>query len=335
MNIREQQEKREHLILSPYASFSDESRGRDREEEQCPMRTIYQRDRDRIIHCKAFRRLKHKTQVFLAPEGDHYRTRLTHTLEVAQIARSIARALNLNEDLTEAIALGHDLGHTPFGHAGERTLNSLCPMGFAHYKQSIRVVELLEKDGQGLNLTWEVRDGIVNHRTSGNPSTLEGKAVRLSDKIAYINHDIDDAIRANIFKEKDIPLQYTDVLGHSTKERLNTMINDLIVNSLGKNDIVMSEPIHRAMTELRKFMFDSLYMNPTAKSEEVKADKLITELYRYYVANTDKLPDTYKRFIREFDERPEQVVCDYIAGMSDQYSISKFQEIFVPKAWKG
>ena len=335
MNIREQQEKREHLILSPYASFSDESRGRDREEEQCPMRTIYQRDRDRIIHCKAFRRLKHKTQVFLAPEGDHYRTRLTHTLEVAQIARSIARALNLNEDLTEAIALGHDLGHTPFGHAGERTLNSLCPMGFAHYKQSIRVVELLEKDGQGLNLTWEVRDGIVNHRTSGNPSTLEGKAVRLSDKIAYINHDIDDAIRANIFKEKDIPLQYTDVLGHSTKERLNTMINDIIVNSLGKNDIVMSEPIHRAMTELRKFMFDSLYMNPTAKSEEVKADKLITELYRYYVANTDKLPDTYKRFITEFDERPEQVVCDYIAGMSDQYSISKFQEIFVPKAWKG
>ena len=335
MNIREQQEKREHLILSPYASFSDESRGRDREEEQCPMRTIYQRDRDRIIHCKAFRRLKHKTQVFLAPEGDHYRTRLTHTLEVAQIARSIARALNLNEDLTEAIALGHDLGHTPFGHAGERTLNSLCPMGFSHYKQSIRVVELLEKDGQGLNLTWEVRDGIVNHRTSGNPSTLEGKAVRLSDKIAYINHDIDDAIRANIFKEKDIPLQYTDVLGHSTKERLNTMINDIIVNSLGKNDIVMSEPIHRAMTELRKFMFDSLYMNPTAKSEEVKADKLITELYRYYVANTDKLPDTYKRFIREFDERPEQVVCDYIAGMSDQYSISKFQEIFVPKAWKG
>lgn len=335
MNIREQQEKREHLILSPYASFSDESRGRDREEEQCPMRTIYQRDRDRIIHCKAFRRLKHKTQVFLAPEGDHYRTRLTHTLEVAQIARSIARALNLNEDLTEAIALGHDLGHTPFGHAGERTLNSLCPMGFAHYKQSIRVVELLEKDGQGLNLTWEVRDGIVNHRTSGNPSTLEGKAVRLSDKIAYINHDIDDAIRANIFKEKDIPAQYTDILGHSTKERLNTMINDIIVNSLGKNDIVMSEPIHRAMTELRKFMFDSLYMNPTAKSEEVKADKLITELYRYYVANTDKLPDTYKRFIREFDERPEQVVCDYIAGMSDQYSISKFQEIFVPKAWKG
>lgn len=335
MNIREEQEKREHLIFSPYASFSDESRGRDRDEEPCPMRTIYQRDRDRIIHCKTFRRLKHKTQVFLAPEGDHYRTRLTHTLEVAQIARSIARALNLNEDLTEAIALGHDLGHTPFGHAGERTLNSLCPMGFAHYKQSIRVVEFLEKDGQGLNLTWEVRDGILNHRTSGNPSTLEGKAVRLSDKIAYINHDIDDGIRAGILKENDIPSEYTDVLGNSTKERLNTMISDIIMNSIGKNDLVMSEPVHKAMTELRKFMFESLYLNPTAKSEEAKADKLITELYRYYVANTDKLPDTYKRFITEFDERPEQVVCDYIAGMSDQYSISKFQEIFVPKAWKG
>ena len=335
MNIREEQEKREHLIFSPYASFSDESRGRDRDEEPCPMRTIYQRDRDRIIHCKTFRRLKHKTQVFLAPEGDHYRTRLTHTLEVAQIARSIARALNLNEDLTEAIALGHDLGHTPFGHAGERTLNSLCPMGFAHYKQSIRVVEFLEKDGQGLNLTWEVRDGILNHRTSGNPSTLEGKAVRLSDKIAYINHDIDDGIRAGILKESDIPSEYTDVLGNSTKERLNTMISDIIMNSIGKNDLVMSEPVRKAMTELRKFMFESLYLNPTAKSEEAKADKLITELYRYYVANTDKLPDTYKRFITGFEERPDEVVCDYIAGMSDQYSISKFQEIFVPKAWKG
>ena len=231
--------------------------------------------------------------------------------------------------------MGHDLGHTPFGHAGERTLNSLCPMGFAHYKQSIRVVEFLEKDGQGLNLTWEVRDGILNHRTSGNPSTLEGKAVRLSDKIAYINHDIDDGIRAGILKESDIPSEYTDVLGNSTKERLNTMISDIIMNSIGKNDLVMSEPVRKAMTELRKFMFESLYLNPTAKSEEAKADKLITELYRYYVANTDKLPDTYKRFITEFDERSEQVVCDYIAGMSDQYSISKFQEIFVPKAWKG
>ena len=335
MTIREQTQEIQARTLSKYASLSQNSLGRERPVEDCPLRTPYARDRDRILHCKSFRRLMHKTQVFLAPEGDHYRTRLTHTLEVAQIARSIARALNLNEDLTEAIALGHDLGHTPFGHAGERTLNSLCPMGFAHYKQSIRVVEFLEKDGQGLNLTWEVRDGILNHRTSGNPSTLEGKAVRLSDKIAYINHDIDDGIRAGILKESDIPSEYTDVLGNSTKERLNTMISDIIMNSIGKNDLVMSEPVRKAMTELRKFMFESLYLNPTAKSEEAKADKLITELYRYYVANTDKLPDTYKRFITEFDERPEQVVCDYIAGMSDQYSISKFQEIFVPKAWKG
>ena len=250
MNIREEQEKREHLIFSPYASFSDESRGRDRDEEPCPMRTIYQRDRDRIIHCKTFRRLKHKTQVFLAPEGDHYRTRLTHTLEVAQIARSIARALNLNEDLTEAIALGHDLGHTPFGHAGERTLNSLCPMGFAHYKQSIRVVEFLEKDGQGLNLTWEVRDGILNHRTSGNPSTLEGKAVRLSDKIAYINHDIDDAIRGNILKEEDLPTNITDILGKNTRTRLNCLIHDVINTSQDKDYVGMSAEIGDALGKL-------------------------------------------------------------------------------------
>lgn len=335
MNIREEQERHEHEYLSPYASFSDESKGRDRQEEQCPMRTIYQRDRDRILHCKSFRRLKHKTQVFLAPEGDHYRTRLTHTLEVAQIARSIARALRLNEDLTEAIALGHDLGHTPFGHAGERTLNEICSMGFSHYKQSIRVVELLEKDGKGLNLTWEVRDGIVNHRTSGNPSTLEGKVVRLSDKIAYINHDIDDAIRARIFSEDDIPERYTSVLGNTTKSRLNTLINDIIVNSMGHDDIIMSEKVHTAMTDLRQFMFGSLYMNPTAKSEEVKAYKLITELYQYYMNNIEELPDNYKMFIKQRGESPERVVCDYIAGMSDQYSVSKFEEIFVPKSWKG
>lgn len=335
MNIREEQEKREHEIFSPYASFSDESRGRDRDEVACPMRTIYQRDRDRILHCKSFRRLKHKTQVFLAPEGDHYRTRLTHTLEVAQIARSIARALKLNEDLTEAIALGHDLGHTPFGHAGERTLNEICPLGFSHYRQSIRVVELLEKDGNGLNLTWEVRDGIMNHRTSGKPATLEGKIVRLSDKIAYINHDIDDAIRAKIFNEHDIPECYTKILGNTTKSRLNTMISDIIINSMGLDDIVMSEQVQTAMTELRKFMFGSLYMNPTAKSEEGKAYKLITELYNYYMKNLNELPSNYKMFIEELKEAPERVVCDYIAGMSDQYSVSKFEEIFVPMAWKG
>lgn len=335
MNIREEQEKHEHEHLSQYASFSDQSKGRDRQEEPCPMRTIYQRDRDRILHCKAFRRLKHKTQVFLAPEGDHYRTRLTHTLEVAQIARSISRALRLNEDLTEAIALGHDLGHTPFGHAGERTLNEICPMGFSHYKQSIRVVEMLEKDGEGLNLTWEVRDGIVNHRTAGNPSTLEGKIVRLSDKIAYINHDIDDAIRAKIFSEDDIPKSYTSVLGNTTKSRLNTLIKDIIINSMGLDDIIMSDEVHMAMTELRQFMFGSLYMNPTAKSEEVKAYKLITELYNYYMKNIEELPDNYKLFIKERGEAPERVVCDYIAGMSDQYSVTKFEEIFVPKSWKG
>lgn len=334
MNIREEQEKHEHEHLNRVASFSDESRGRDMPEPQCDVRTVYQRDRDRILHCKSFRRLKHKTQVFLTPQGDHYRTRLTHTLEVAQIARSISRALRLNEDLTEAVALGHDLGHTPFGHAGERTLNRICPMGFVHSEQSIRVVEKLEKEGQGLNLTWEVRDGISNHQTSGMPSTLEGKVVRLSDKIAYINHDIDDAIRAKIFSDNDIPKEFTDVLGNTTKSRLNTLIKDIIINSLDKDDICMSEPVHQAMINLRKFMFGSLYQNPLAKSEEVKADKLITELYGYYMDNIEALPDNYKKFLYERGDTPERVVCDYIAGMSDQYSIAKFEEIFVPMSWK-
>lgn len=334
INIREEQERREHQYLSRYASFSDESRGRDRTEEPCPMRTIYQRDRDRIIHCKAFRRLKHKTQVFLAPEGDHYRTRLTHTLEVSQIARSIARALRLNEDLTEAIALGHDLGHTPFGHAGERTLNRLCPEGFSHCRQSIRTVEFLEKDGRGLNLTREVRDGILNHRTEGMPYTLEGKVVRLSDKIAYINHDIDDAIRARIFSENDIPHEYSDILGNSTKTRLNTLINDIVANSYGRDDILMSDDIEHAMKSLRQFMFDNLYSNPHAKAEEVKVYKLITELYNYYVSNPDKLPGNYIRFIEEYNQSKERVVCDYIAGMSDHYAIARFEEIYVPRSWK-
>ena len=334
MTIREELEKMERETLSPYATLSVNTKGREREEEQCDVRPVFQRDRDRILHCKAFRRLKNKTQVFLTPKGDHYRTRLSHTLEVSQNARTIAKALRLNEDLVEAIALGHDLGHTPFGHAGERTLNEICPLGFSHYKQSIRVVELLEKDGRGLNLTKEVRDGIVNHRTSGNPSTLEGKVVRLSDKIAYINHDIDDAIRAKIFSEDDIPKIYTSILGNSTKTRLNTMINDIVLNSMDKNDIVMSEEIGDAMQSLRQFMFGSLYLNPTAKSEEVKAYKLITELYEYYMNNIDALPDNYKMFIEKMDEPLERVVCDYIAGMSDQYSVAKFEEIFVPASWK-
>ena len=290
MNVRELQEIQETENLSPYASFSRNSKGRDREEEQCDIRTVYQRDRDRILHCKSFRRLKHKTQVFLSPEGDHYRTRLTHTLEVAQIARTIARSLRLNEDLTEAIALGHDLGHTPFGHAGERILNEVCPLGFRHYEQSIRVVEFLEKDGMGLNLTKEVRDGIVNHRTSGNPSTLEGKVVRLSDKIAYINHDIDDAIRGHILCEEDIPAKYADVLGHSTKERLNTLIHDIIYQSMDKPDIMTSEEVGEAMTGLRAYMFESVYTNPIAKSEETKAVKMLKEMYDYFVLHYEDIP---------------------------------------------
>lgn len=335
MTVRENLEQWEKIYLSPYATLSMNSKGRAREEEQCDIRPVFQRDRDRIIHSKSFRRLKDKTQVFLSPEGDHYRTRLTHTLEVSQNARTIAKALQLNEELVEAIALGHDLGHTPFGHAGERTLDKICPLGFSHYRQSIRVVEFLEKDGAGLNLTWEVRDGIVNHRTAGHPSTLEGKVVRLSDKIAYINHDIDDAIRARIFSEDYIPKEYTDVLGTTTKSRLNTLISDIIKCSIDKDDIIMSDTVHKAMTDLRQFMFDRLYTNPAAKSEEIKVCKLITELYNYYIANIEELPDNYKRFIYERGEKPERVVCDYIAGMSDQYSISKFENIFVPKAWKG
>ena len=333
MNIREEQEKREHLILSPYASFSDESRGRDREEEPCPMRTIYQRDRDRIIHCKAFRRLKHKTQVFLAPEGDHYRTRLTHTLEVAQIARSIARALNLNEDLTEAIALGHDLGHTPFGHAGERVLNELCSGGFKHNKQSVRIVEKLEKGGQGLNLTWEVRDGILNHQTSTMPHTLEGKIVRFSDKIAYIHHDIDDAVRGKIMVEEDIPIEIRKVLGKNSADRLDTLIHDIITNSMDKPDIIMSDEIFQAMQDLRKFMFVSVYTNPIAKGEETKAEGLLSKLFTYYMEHPMTMPAQYTDMIAEGEEE-DRVVCDYIAGMTDQYAIAKFSEYFVPKAWQ-
>lgn len=334
MNIREQIEENEYMILSPHASHSRETKGRDREEALCDMRTEYQRDRDRIIHCKSFRRLKHKTQVFLAPEGDHYRTRLTHTLEVSQIARSISRALMLNEDLTEAAALGHDLGHTPFGHAGERALNDVCSFGFAHYEQSVRIVEKLEKDGRGLNLTKEVRDGILNHRTSGHPSTLEGKVVRLSDKIAYINHDIDDAIRAGILREEHIPQKYRDILGENTKTRLNTLIHDIVCNSQGKNDIIMSERVGTAMKELREFMFKSVYTNPLAKGQEKKAEDMIKELYNYYLVHQEALPDEYTYYIHELGEEPERVVCDYIAGMSDQYSVMKFEELFVPTFWK-
>ena len=334
MTIREEAEEREFSYFSPHASFSSRSRGRDRYEPPCDIRTAYQRDRDRILHSKSFRRLKHKTQVFLAPEGDHYRTRLTHTLEVAQIARTIAKSLRLNESLTEAIALGHDLGHTPFGHSGEAVLNRLCEDGFAHYLQSVRVVEVLEKNGKGLNLTWEVRDGILNHRTSGHPSTLEGAVVRLSDKIAYINHDIDDAIRGGILKEGDLPGEYTALLGNSTRTRLNTLIHDVITHSMNQPDIRMSEEGKAAMTGLRQFMFANVYRNPTAKGEEEKAIHMITNLYEYYVRNPKLLPKGYLDTVERRGESKERAVCDYIAGMTDSYAVKKFQEYFIPESWQ-
>ena len=334
MLAREMLEKMEEDCLSPYAALSRNTQGRDRPEPLCDMRPEYQRDRDRILHCKSFRRLKHKTQVFLAPEGDHYRTRLTHTLEVSQIARTIAKTLRLNESLTEAIALGHDLGHTPFGHSGEFVLNRICEDGFVHAVQSVRVVEVLEKDGQGLNLTKEVRDGILNHRTSGHPSTLEGAIVRLSDKIAYINHDIDDAIRAKIFTEKDLPREYTQVLGESVRDRLNNMIHDVIAQSMDKPAILMSADVEKAMQGLRVWMFANVYSGSVAKSEEKKAQQLIETLYSYYIRHADELPDEYQRLMSERGEKKSRVVCDYIAGMSDSYAIDRFEELFVPKAWK-
>lgn len=333
MNIREEREEIEKKILSPYASLACNSKGRERPEEDDKMRTIYQRDRDRIIHCKSFRRLKHKTQVFLAPEGDHYRTRLTHTLEVAQIARSISRALLLNEDLTEAIALAHDLGHTPFGHAGERTLNRICSEGFDHCNHGLRVVEVLEKDGEGLNLSFEVRDGILNHKTSGKPATLEGAVVRLSDKIAYINHDIDDGIRAGIIKEDALPTELTGILGHSSRERLDTLIRAIVESSMNKPEISMPSETLEAMMTLRKFMFENLYVNTEAKSEEVKVDKMIEMLFVYFNENISEVPEVYTDITNSRHESDERAVCDYIASMSDRYSVKTFEDLFVPRSW--
>ncbi len=334
MTIRESTEAWEAQWLSPYASLSRNSRGREKDEPECDIRPVYQRDRDRILHCKSFRRLKHKTQVFLTPKGDHYRTRLTHTLEVAQTARTIARALRLNEDLTEAIALGHDLGHTPFGHAGERALNQVCSEGFAHNEQSVRIVERLEKGGKGLNLTWEVRDGILNHQMSGKPSTLEGMIVRYSDKIAYINHDVDDAIRAGVIREDEIPGTYTDILGHSTRERLNTMIHDIVNNSQEQPTIRMSEDVEFAFRGMRKYMFENVYTNPKAKGEEKKAENILKELFRYYMDHPELLSNEYIERMWQTGETQERSVCDYIAGMTDQYAIAKFQEFFVPVSWR-
>lgn len=332
MTIRQMQEEREKEYLSPYAALSINSKGREVFEEQCDIRPVYQRDRDRILHCKAFRRLKQKTQVFLSPVGDHYRTRLTHTLEVSQNARTIAKALRLNEELVEAISLGHDLGHTPFGHSGEYALNKICDLGFKHNEQSVRIVEKLEKKGAGLNLTWEVKDGILNHQTAGTPATFEGKVVRLSDKIAYINHDIDDAIRAKVLSENDIPKEYRQVLGYSSRERLNTLIHDIVKCSEGKNDILMTPSVETAMKNLRNFMFEHVYTNPTAKSEEEKARNLLIVLYEYYLKHIDELPVEFLELI-DNGEPSQRVVCDYIAGMSDQYAVTTFKNIYMPKQW--
>ena len=333
MTIREEMEYLERTYMSPYATLSENTRGRDREEPECDIRPVFQRDRDRILHCKSFRRLKHKTQVFLSPQGDHYRTRLTHALEVSQNARTIAKALRLNESLVEAIALGHDLGHTPFGHAGEGMLNELCTGGFKHNEQSVRIVEKLEKDGKGLNLTWEVRDGILNHQTSLMPATLEGKIVRLSDKIAYINHYIDDAIRAQVRREDDIPKAYREILGFDTRERLNTLIHDIIDHSRNRNDICMSPEVADAMQGLRQFMFQSVYTNPIAKGEETKAKELLERLFVYYLKHIDVLPTYYLQMLEEGEEN-DRVVCDYIAGMTDQYAVAKYNEYFMPKSWQ-
>ncbi len=329
MTAREKMEQNEKLILSDKACLVVNSKGRVREEQKCPLRTDFQRDRDRIIHSNSFRRLKHKTQVFLSPEGDHYRTRLTHTLEVAQIARTIANGLSLNGDLTEAIALGHDLGHTPFGHAGERALNAVVPGGFRHYDQSLRVVEKLEKNGVGLNLTYEVRDGIVCHTRGKEADTLEGRIVKLADKIAYINHDIDDAVRAGVMSENDIPVEVRKALGYKKSARINKMVLDVVENS--KDDIVFSPEVQEPFDELHAFMFDKVYTNPLCKGEETKAIEIIKQLYVYFVNHPEQIPDTY-RYVT-VSEGPYRSACDYIAGMSDRYLLSVYKRIFIPDSW--
>ena len=329
MTVREKIENNEKLLLSDKACLSVNSKGRVTEEEKCSLRTDFQRDRDRIIHSNSFRRLKHKTQVFLSPEGDHYRTRLTHTLEVSQIARTIANGLSLNGDLTEAVALGHDLGHTPFGHAGERALNSVFPGGFRHYDQSLRVVEKLEKNGKGLNLTYEVRDGIACHTRGKEADTLEGRIVKLADKIAYINHDIDDAVRAGVMCEEDIPLEIRKALGFKKSARINTMVLNVVENSV--DDIVFSPDIQEPFLELHSFMFDKVYTKPVCKGEETKAIEIIIRLYDYFLKNPDRIPQAYHYIID--DEGVERAVCDYVAGMSDRYLLAVYKKIFIPDSW--
>ena len=325
---RERYEQLEKDTLCEFACLSSRTKGRERYVPPCDLRTEFQRDRDRILHCNSFRRLKHKTQVFLSPMGDHYRTRLTHTLEVAQIARTMARALRLNEDLTEAIALGHDLGHTPFGHAGERMLNELNPHGFHHYEQSLRVVDCLENDGEGLNLTYEVRDGILKH-TNQKAETREGQIVRFADVIAYINHDIDDSVRAEILTEDDVPRSITDVLGHSKSERITTLITSIING--GAQEIHMDERTAQAYDALHKFMGVSVYTNPKCKSEETRAQDMIAYLYQYYILHIEALPAQYLNNAYKYGA--DTAVCDYIAGMTDGFAVQAFKNLFIPKSW--
>ncbi len=330
MNLRVAYENIERRWLSPLACFSDSSRGRMYPEEPCSVRTVFQRDRDRIIHSKSFRRLKYKTQVFIIPEGDHFRTRLTHTLEVAQISRTVARALRLNEDLAEAIALGHDLGHTPFGHTGEAALNEVFSPGFKHNRQSLRIVDELE-GRRGLNLSLEVRDGILNHTGGTDPFTLEGQIVKICDRIAYINHDIDDGLRGGILREKDLPGRCLEVLGHSHRERINNMVLDLIDNSSGKSRISLSEDFQEATDGLRSFMFENVYVGSEAKREEIKAKHVVKFLYKYMVETPGAMPREYLEKVEY--EGLERVVCDYIAGMTDRYAISQFSRLFLPRAF--
>lgn len=331
MEPREYLEQNEYTLLSPRAQKSAETKGRAYQEEECQVRTCYQRDTDRIIHSKAFRRLMHKTQVFLRPEGDHYRTRMTHTLEVSRIARTIAGALRLNTDLTEAAALGHDLGHTPFGHAGEIALTDMMGEEFCHNEQSLRVVDKLEKDGRGLNLTYEVRMAILGHTGPNIPETLEGQVVRTSDRIAYINHDLDDAIRAGILCEQDIPREITYVLGDTHRDRINTLVMDMIRFTTETGTLGMTPEVARAMDDLRNFLFERVYRNPVAKGEESKAKDIVRALYTYYNTHPEKLPAD---FIPQLDfDGMSRVVCDYIAGMTDKYAVYKYEEIFIPSAW--
>ena len=333
MTVREELERREHKNLNPLAAFSDQTLGRPNGDyfRENDVRTSYQRDTDKIVHSKAFRRLMHKTQVFLNPEGDHYRTRLTHTLEVTRISRTITRALGLNEDLAEAIAMGHDLGHTPFGHAGEAALDALMPGGFQHNEQSLRVVDYLENNGNGLNLTYEVRMGIVGHTGSRIPETLEGQIVRHSDRIAYVNHDIDDAVRAGILTNDDIPHSITDVLGHNHSRRIDTLVCDMIVTSREAGEILLSPKVDQALKDLRAYMFETVYRSPIAKGEEGKAKTMLTRLFEHYVTHPETLPED---FLPQMSfEGLERTVCDYIAGMTDNYAVDKYSEIFIPMGW--